>query len=217
MERIAVLTGDLVRSTRKSKDRIDAAMRSLREAADGMKGWGAAPSSTRFTRFRGDGWQIVLHHPWFALRAAVVLQASQVALGMESRISIGIGPVETLGSADLGDASGTAFQLSGKGLDKIGDAWRLAIAGETVVAQDEMIVDLLGERMSRWTAAQAEAAALYLSNPARATTLHQIGTVLGISPQAVNDRVRGAGCHAIASVLGQWEALKSRDSRDPAP
>jgi hypothetical protein len=215
MTRIAVLTGDLVASGRQTAAQIDRAMGALRGAADGIAGWHPPPRDARFTRFRGDGWQIALHHPRFSLRAAVVLQASLVALGLESRISIGIGPAENLGTADLADAAGMAFELSGKGLDEIGDAWRLAIAGETVLEQDRMIADLLGERMGRWTAAQAEAAALHLSSPSRVMTLHEIGTVLGISPQAVNDRLRGAGGPAIASVLRRWEADKGR--QDPAP
>ena len=190
-------------------------MGALRRAAGDISSWQAPPHDTRFTRFRGDGWQIALHDPRFSLRAAVVLQASLLALGLESRISIGIGPAVNLGTTDLADAAGMAFELSGKGLDEIGDAWRLAIAGEAVLEQDRMIADLLGERMGRWTAPQAEAAALYLSSPSRVTTLHEIGTVLGISPQAVNDRLRGAGCPAIASVLRRWEADKG--SQDPAP
>lgn len=214
---IAVLTGDLVASTRQPADRVDAAMQALRHAADQIAAWQSPPRDTRFTRFRGDGWQISLTIPGLALRAAVVLQGTLGALGLESRISIGIGPAETLGTTDLSDAAGKAFELSGQGLDKMADASRITIAGPTVTDADAMIADLLGERMGRWTAAQAEAAALQLASPDRIITLAEVGKALGISPQATNDRVRGAGCATIASVLRRWEALKSRDSRDPAP
>lgn len=214
---IAVLTGDLVASTRQPADRVDAAMQALRLAADRIATWQSPARDPRFTRFRGDGWQIALTAPDLALRAAVVLQGTLGALGLESRISIGIGPAETLGTTDLSDAAGKAFELSGQGLDKMADASRIAIAGPSVTDPDAMIADLLGERMGRWTAAQAEAAALQLASPDRVITLAEVGKALGISPQAVNDRVRGAGCATIASVLRRWEALKSRDSRDPAP
>jgi hypothetical protein len=215
-EHIAVLTGDLVESTRQPTSRVDAAMQTLRQAAALFVAWQAPPHDTRFTRFRGDGWQIVLHDHRLSLRAAVVLQGSLGALGMESRISIGIGPAENLGTTDLSDAAGKAFELSGQGLDKMADTLRIAIAGASVTEEDAMIADLLGERMGRWTAAQAEAAALQLASPDRIITLHEIGRTLGISPQAVNDRVRGAGCATIASVLRRWEALKRRDSQDQA-
>jgi hypothetical protein len=209
--RVAVITGDLVASTKQAADQIDAAMQAIRDAAAIIAAWQTPPIDTRFTRYRGDGWQIVLADPRFALRAAVVIQARLIALGMESRIFIGVGSADTLGTGTLADASGEAFARSGQGLDGMGDNWRLGIDGDAVRVEDQLVADLLGERMGRWTVAQAEAAAMQLATPARITTLHEIGKVLKISPQAVNDRVRGAGCATIASVLRRWEAQKARD------
>jgi hypothetical protein len=97
----------------------------------------------------------------------------------------------------------------------MGDANRLGIdgprSGATVRVEDQLIAELLGERMGRWTPAQAEAAAMQLAAPARTVTLSEIGNALNISPQAVNDRVRGAGCGTVASVLRRWEGQKDRD------
>ncbi|MCU0827986.1 MAG: hypothetical protein MUE52_11385 [Tabrizicola sp.] len=208
---VAVLTGDLVGSSKHPAEMIDAAMQAIRDTAFTIGGWHSPPQDTRFTRFRGDGWQIVLADPAFALRAAVVIQARQIALDMESRIFIGVGSADNLGTGTLADASGEAFARSGQGLDKMGENWRLGIDGDTVRVEDQLVADLLGERMGRWTSAQAEAAAMQLATPARITTLHEIGKALRISPQAVNDRVRGAGCATIASVLRRWEAQKVRD------
>ncbi|MFM7336567.1 MAG: hypothetical protein ACKO1H_19530, partial [Tabrizicola sp.] len=158
---------------------------------------------------RGDGWQIVLAEPRLSLRAAVVIQGRLIALGQQSRFSIGIGPAETLGSADLSDATGAAFELSGRGLDQMAEPWRIVINGGQVGEEDRIIADLLGERMGRWTTAQAEAAAMHLAAPHRVVTLHEIGASLAISPQAVNDRLRGAGGQTIASALRRWEAAKT--------
>lgn len=200
---IAVLTGDLVGSTGHPAGAVDAAMQAIRDAAQ-TTGPSLGP---RFTRFRGDGWQ-VLADPQLSLRAAVVIQGRLIALGLESRISIGIGPAATFGTTDLSDASGEAFERSGRGLDQMPEASRLVIDGTPVVEEDRIIADLLGERMGRWTAAQAEAAAMHLAAPDRTPTLQDIGTHLGISAQAVNDRLRGAGGQTIASVLRRWEAAK---------
>jgi hypothetical protein len=213
---VAVLTGDLVGSTGHPIKTVEAAMLAIRKAADDIGAWHTPARDIRFTRFRGDGWQIVLAEPRLSLRAAVVVQGKLVALGLESRISIGIGPADSLGTANLADAAGDAFERSGRGLDQMGDNWLLAIDGKPVIEEDRMIADLLGERMGRWTAAQAEAAAMQLSTPGRVTTLQDIGKVLGISPQAVNDRVRGAGCQTIASVLRRWEAEKRKQGWDAA-
>lgn len=207
---IAVLTGDLVGSTSLSVQTLDAAMRAIRTAAAEAGPWHSPPSDTRFTRFRGDGWQIVLSDPRLSLRAAVVIQGLLIALGQESRISIGIGTADTLGTRDLADAAGPAFELSGRGLDVMPAHLRLAIAGSGIRLQDELIADLLGERMGRWTAAQAEAMALQLGSPERIRTLQEIGQKLNISAQAVNDRIRGAGGQIIGSVLRRWEKMPGR-------
>jgi hypothetical protein len=204
---IAVITGDLVRSTRHSADAVDAAMQAIRLTSDAIAGWYIPRKDTRFTRFRGDGWQIYLAKPRFSLRAAVVIQGTLMARNMESRISIGIGQSDSLGSTDLADAAGKAFEESGRGLDNMGDNFRLNISGEGVQPRDGIIADLLGERMQKWTAAQAEAAALQLGSPSKIRTLFDIGGELNISPQAVNDRVRGAGCATLASALQRWERL----------
>lgn len=213
----AVLTGDLVGSTSHPGNVVEAAMQAIRAAAAAIATWHDPARDTRFTRFRGDGWQIVLADPRLSLRAAVTVQGRLIALGLESRISIGIGPADSLGTADLSDAAGEAFERSGRGLDQMQDSARLAIDGTPVLEEDRMIADLLGERMGRWTAAQAEAAAMQLAFPDRTPTLQDIGKTLGISPQAVNDRVRGAGCQAIASVLRRWEAAKRNQGWNGTP
>lgn len=191
-------------------------MKAIQIAAEVIEGWQAPGTAARFTRFRGDGWQICLADPRFSLRAAVVIQARLIALGMESRISIGIGTADSLGTADLSDAAGRAFELSGHGLDQMGDTWRLAINKDGLRPEDQIIADLLGERMGRWTRAQAEAAALHLASRERVTTLAEIGAALQISPQAVNDRTRGAGSQVIASVLRRWEGAKAERDWDNA-
>jgi hypothetical protein len=216
MNQIAVLTGDLVGSTKRSSDQVDDAMQAIQSAASTAATWQSPAQGTRFTRFRGDGWQICLTEPRLSLRAAVVIQGRLIALGMESRISIGIGPADSLGTVDLSDAAGQAFELSGHGLDQMDDMWRLGIAKDEIPVEDQLISDLLGERMGRWTAAQAEATSLYLAWPFKVRTLFDIGSELHISPQAVNDRLRGAGCQVVASVLRRWERSKSDQGWDKA-
>ncbi|MFN4201483.1 MAG: hypothetical protein ACK4GM_00315 [Tabrizicola sp.] len=206
----AVLTGDLVASTRHPAATVDRAMQHLHDTARDIGVWCSPPHDTRFTRYRGDGWQLVLAQPHHALRAAVVLQARLIAIGLRTRIFIGIGAIERSGTDSLADASGEAFERSGRGLDALGDASTLGIDGSGVTPEDQMIADLLGERIGRWTGPQAEAAAHLLASVEKVRTLSDIGARLGISPQAVNDRVRGAGCPTIASVLRRWEARKAR-------
>lgn len=204
LETAAILTGDLVDSTEAAPGVLERAMAELAGAAEGIAGWPDA-ADTRFTRFRGDGWQLRVRDPARGLRAALVLTARLRAadLDLATRVAIGIGAVESPGTDSLADAHGPAFEASGHALDAIGRGRRLAIAGAGVAALHRAIVDLLDERTGRWTMQQAEAAALYLhpGDP----TLADLAPGLGISTQAVNYRVTGAGAPSMRRALAEWE------------
>jgi hypothetical protein len=211
----AILTGDFVGSTDAPVDALERAMQALSDTARSISAWTGA--DTRFTRFRGDGWQMHVALPGLALRAALAAVARLRAAdaGLATRAAIGIGRIESLGSASLADAHGPAFELSGHALDRMPRTRRLSIDGDGVTALHRIVVDLLDERSARWTREQAEAMALHLTpdNP----TLTDIAPRLGISPQAVNYRLAGAGGTAIRHALRDWEAAFATPSAATAP
>lgn len=200
----AVLTGDLVSSSAAEPAAVERAMRTLEDGAARIGSW--TQDDTRFTRSRGDGWQIVLAVPELAPRAALYqiarLRAAQT--GLETRIALGIGAAESMGTHDLSDAGGPAFEVSGRTLDAMKRLSRLAVAGRGVGPLEQALVQLLAERAQRWTPEQAEAMALFLhpDNP----TLEEIAGELHITPQAVSYRLSGAGGREIRSALKGWEA-----------
>ncbi len=200
---IAVLTGDFVDSTSAEPGVLDRAMTELVKASEEINAWIA--NDTKFTRFRGDGWQIRLTIPSYALRAALFIMARLRAakFGLSTRIAIGVGDIDNLGTDDLGDASGEAFEQSGRALDAMKRSQHLTIAGQGVTELHSVVVQLLDAFARRWTAQQAEAVALYLhpDNP----TLNDLASVLGISSQAVSYRLKGAGGREIYSALKVWE------------
>jgi hypothetical protein len=202
----AVLTGDLIGSTEAAPEALERAMAVLADAARGVSGW-TAGADTRFTRYRGDGWQMHVAEPGLALRAALVLTARLRAAdaGLATRAAIGIGRIDSLGTESLADARGTAFEASGHALDTMSRSRRLAIEGQGVTTFHRIIVDLLDERTTRWTRQQAEATALALhpDDP----TLADIAPRLRISAQAVNYRLSGAGAPAIRRALRAWEEV----------
>jgi hypothetical protein len=209
---VAVITGDLVGSSRHPADRIDAAMQAIQNTASLIGAWQTPPQDTRFTRFRGDGWQICLAQtPALCLRAALVISAALRAaeLGITTRLSIATGTVESLGTRDLSDATGEAFHLSGRQLDRMPRSGQIELSGRAIGDRDQIIARLMFERASRWTVAQAEALALYMhpDNP----TLVEIGARLGITPQAVNYRLGGGGATRLRTTLGLWEEVMEED------
>lgn len=203
----AVLTGDLIGSTKVEPAALERAIDLLAETARELTGWAPPSPDPRFTRYRGDGWQMVVAEPGLALRAVLMLSASLRAadLGLATRAAIGIGAVESLGTASLADARGVAFEASGRGLDHMARTRRLAIEGEGVTALHRIVVDLLDERTERWTRQQAEAMHLALPLRQDEPTLAEIAAQLGISAQAVNYRLSGAGAPAIRRSLRAWE------------
>ena len=200
----AVLTGDLIRSTRAAPGAVERAMAVLAEAAGEVSGWPPGVDA-RFTRFRGDGWQFCVADPGSGLRAALtaIARLRGADAGLTTRAAIGVGRVDSLGTDSLSDARGPAFEASGHALDDMPRGRRITIDGAGLAPLHHAVVDLLDERAARWTPQQAEAAALYLGPDG--PTLADIAPRLGISAQAVNYRLAGAGAAAIRRALAQWE------------
>jgi hypothetical protein len=201
--KVAVLTGDLVGSTRANAASVDSAFVCLKQTAEDIAGWTGEP--THFTRYRGDGWQMVIKRPEMALRAALFIHVSNNMddRAMPSRISIGLGQAEHLGTQDLSDARGSAFVHSGQGLDNMARAQRLCVAGEGITPLHIAIVELIDERSRKWSREQSEAMqqALEPTN----YSLEFMAIPLNITPQAVAYRLQAAGANAIRSALEKWE------------
>ncbi|MCP5377160.1 MAG: hypothetical protein H6904_08800 [Rhodobacteraceae bacterium] len=213
----AVLTGDLVDSTRSDRARIEHTMELLSQGLPAGIRWEGWVNHLRFTRFRGDGWQILVESPEDALRWSIValaaLKADEKAL--ETRIAIGIGTVGYVGDDNLNDASGPAFSASGRALDAMHKYERLFLMGsETssratdkdclVSGAEKAAVILIDERLSRWTPEQAEAIAHFLHPTSPSAT--EIAQRLAITPQAVSYRLKGAGAKPLREAI---EALES--------
>lgn len=187
----AVLTGDLIKSRQASTANVEATLERLRTAA---KAFGEAwDLDLRFTRNRGDGWQVILTQPGLLLDASLffIARLRTAPSLIATRISIGVGPVESLGTIDLSDATGPAFFFSGDHLAQMGRNRLLAIAGEGISAAQVGIIDLAECIATGWTPTQAEAVALSLQG--HAPRQEDIAATLGISRQAVQSRLAGAG------------------------
>ena len=203
---VAVLSGDLIGSSEAPPKETSIAINRILATTAKIETWdGNGP--TYFTRMRGDGWQIVISNPTYALRAALKVFANQISAKetgyLQTRIAIGLGTMNAFDGADLSSASGSAFEASGRTLDAMTRSDRFAIAGSGVSPLHQAVVELTEEQIGRWTPEQAEAAAYYLSpsDP----TLKDIAGELGISTQAVHSRIRGAGAQALRNVVEHWE------------
>jgi hypothetical protein len=204
-----VLTGDLVASAGSTPESVDEALRALETAADHVRLWSG--HDTHFTRFRGDGWQLYLDAPGLSLAAVLSLFAMLRTrrTGLETRIAVGFGTINLLGTGDQGlaDASGEAFNLSGRALDDMPRHKRIALAGPTVRGWHVALFDLAVWIAGRWTPEQAEAVSLALE-PREHRTQAEIADILGVTRQAVQARLSGAGWDALA---GAVSAVREHD------
>lgn len=197
----AVLTGDIVASRRATKSDLDDGLSALRDAA---QAFGPRHGfSLRFTRYRGDGWQVYLADPALALRTMVFLRARLKASvkGLDTRVAAGLGEADIGHDSDLSAATGDAFFRSGEALDAIGDH-RMAMAGHPVPDWPETVVSLLDAILSDWTAAQAEAAAIDVGE---SIIQADIAAKLGITRQAVQQRLAGAKISAVTHAIETFE------------
>jgi hypothetical protein len=206
----AVITGDLIKSRSASAAAMNAAFDTLRAAAEEFgQDWGL---DLRFTRFRGDGWQVVLTNPQLTLHAVVFLIARLRAEHpkINTRLAIGIGSVDTLGTHDLSDANGAAFVISGHHLDKMSRKRTLTITGYGIGATQAAIIGFIEFITATWTAAQAEAVAHAMRGFPR--TQDDIAAELGITRQAVQSRLASAGLAYLENAL---QAFKDHDFKTP--
>lgn len=196
----AVITGDLIGSTRLPAERAEAALAALERSA---RGWG---DGMRFTRFRGDGWQVFIERPADALRRAMAMAAALAASesGLATRIAIGMGSVTSTGTNSLADAAGSAFIRSGRALDALprGKVWAVS-GGANLPPWVAGLVDLAEWHAAGWTAGQAQVVADWLSRPA--STQEERAARLGLSRQAWKARLDGSGIMAWDRALGAWE------------
>ena len=148
--RCAVITGDLISSTTSTEEVVTDTMNLIHTIADEVG------PDTRFTRHRGDGWQIFLSKPGYALRAMSYIAAHLASAGwLQSRMALGLGTAGSLSGPDLAAASGTAFTASGRVLDSLPKGRMLGIAGEGVDALHGNLIAYIDRQIQGWSAEQA--------------------------------------------------------------
>ncbi len=169
MRTYAVLTGDIIDSSQLEPERLDASFALLRRLVVEFEQTYAGSVVGQPDIFRGDSWQLCLQRPSLALTAAVFIRAGFKAEKLDTRIGIGIGPVERLQKNRISESSGPAFIHSGRILDNLGKHRTMALDGAGYLdasgfarsSVDHLVpgVGLLDAHIIRWS--QREAVAVY--------------------------------------------------------
>lgn len=204
-DKVAIVTGDIVNSTSLSPEQ--------RSRLESVLWSGLAqlfPEKDTYDVIRGDSFQILIENPVWALRRSIQMRCL-IKFGMaedsrslvDSRVSIGLGEISLRGKT-VSSSDGSAFQRSGQGLDQLKDErCRMSIIiGEH--EKDELfrvysiLMDVI---ISRWSAAQAEAA--YFSSTG--LTQQEIADKLAIVQSAVHKRLKTAHWNEVAEAVDYYE------------
>jgi len=127
-EQYAVLTGDIVKSTELSSNELDEVRQHVTDVAMLVGKWKRGLVKGKLEFFRGDAWQMLATEPAYALRVAVYMRAYLRAKSADTRLAVGIGPIETIVPNRISLSSGPAFVISGHALDEMPGRHHMAVS-----------------------------------------------------------------------------------------
>lgn len=162
----AVITGDIVGSTRLSRGEMAKVRKTISDAIRAFVR--RNDSITRDVEFfQGDSWQVLLGDPANTLRLTLLIQSSlRAKMVTETRAAIGIGTVEGL-EKTAAISNGEAFSLSGRALANMSNAFRLTGAlperAGPLAQWFPCTLHLCSGLVRGWTCRQAEVMSLWLS------------------------------------------------------
>ena len=212
----AVLTGDLVRSSRLTSDQSREAMDGLKSAACTFNAVYPGAIHKEMDTFRHDSWQLLLNNPVLAFRVALFLRCilkmkSSAGIKYDTRISIGIGSVDFVAENRISDSRGIAFTLSGRGLDGMKTA-HLAFDGSFADADDWHdvslgVVPLLDCVVTDWTPVESGVVSAALLGKTQVETADYLLSKQEAVPtrQAIGDSLSRAHWGTVHDVLARLE------------
>ncbi len=166
--------------------------------------------------FRGDGWQILLTNPVFSLRSALYFRAYIKARSpdkhIDSRLAIGVGPIDYVPDNRVSAGDGAAFRLSGKMLEQMtspkSGSMRFSMAGLDEALLFDGIVRMTGAFADHWTDKQS----LSMTGSLQGWDRKQIGGLWkeAISPQAVGKHLERANWYAVEHGVRAFEEAMAK-------
>jgi hypothetical protein len=200
----AVLTGDIVNSTKLSVAKEARLMGSLKELF--------ANRECKIEFYRGDSFQGYVKNPANALRMALMCRTTAIKLHKtekeiisDVRISIGIGEVQ-LPLRSIKTAKGEAFVISGRNLDEISkQQQRLTIASTNPLANTGLgvIANYLDAIFDTMTGKQAEVIFELLKGEMQKTVAKKIKK----TKSTIHQRTTAGRWPEIDRLLQQYESI----------
>ena len=207
---LAVLSGDVVGSSRLSPDELGALLDDIRSCVQRFQVPYPDSILGQADVFRGDSWQIAMVAPRLALRFAVYVRATAIASGLaDTRIFLGFGSASSVNEEATSLSTGEAFEISGRGLDGL-KSERLGISfgnkAANATAFGVVVAALLDALIGDWSEKQADAVRRVLENPGLSDAAI-VGDDASDSERRNFTKLRNrAHCDAILAALEGWES-----------
>jgi len=217
MEYYSVITGDIVKSSNLTNQERDLVNESLIKSFTYIISEGKFKLYQQFEMFRGDSFQGVLQNPVEAF-TATLLMLSQIRQmnftenasvkpkpKVDLRLSIGIGTIDYF-KENVYKSDGQAFQLSGRGLDKMSKKSPHIILNtpiDDINEEFELHFSMLDILISKWTTKSAEVINMSIRNMTQSSIAEQ----LNIKQSSVNQRIDIANWNAIEKLIKRFRSV----------
>ena len=186
---VAVITGDIVNSqnSEPGADWLSALKTQLSQYGESPRNWQI---------YRGDSFQLIVHRPEEAFRAALSLKAVIKRFkDLDVRMAIGVGSLERHADQVL-QSNGEAFVNSGRKFDSLK---KQTLAVKTPWQDLDKVINLFIKlallTIDDWSETSAEVVAASLEHPQ--ATQKEIAALLSIPQSRVSERLSRAGFDAI--------------------
>lgn len=202
MKWIAVLTGDIVRSTILKNDRRKDLYETFPTLSMLLRNQYPQEVTYNISNFRGDGWQLIVNQPQKALEISLFFRTYIRFMfrqeKLDTRIAIGIGPVNFIPPENVSAGDGTAYTLSGHLLESLSSN-RMGI--DIDLEQKELnpifpgvqnALNLLDHIVTGWSPSQCQAVFWALQHY-RQEEIGQKWLPEAISQSSVSNNLKSAG------------------------
>jgi hypothetical protein len=212
----AVITGDVINSSKLSPGEWEKLHAVMNETSRQLRALFRNVVPLDVDIFRGDSWQMLVLDPPQSLRISLLyrglVRAKMDLPGVDMRMAIAVGKIDSFPKTRVSHGRGEAFQLSGQALDSLHRAkcGNMSFIGGRVdeAAALDTVVQLIDAIAGRWTVKQALAVSGALKGM-RQEEIADKSWHKKITQQAVAQHLRRAGWYAVRNGIEFFERSMS--------
>lgn len=195
---IAVISGDIINSTKLNTEQFDLLLTRLKELQKIMS---KANTSNAHSIKRGDEFQTVVHDIENALRYTIIYRVGIKALGKkyDSRISFAIASKADLRES-VSESMGDAFFLSGRGLKTL-KSERLLFSSDCneLTESFNLLIKYLDRQLTELTSRQCEVLLPMLRN-SNGLSINALADMLNIATATASKSLKASGWQLISEL-----------------